>query len=438
MAAGHLAQDGARAMRAHPTARVLRYPGTALSVALHDAPEVEQALRQTIKGWFPDSIPAARATANLSLVHREASGFATQSIYLGAGLGGLDVASATCAVIADLAQDFFEQRPGSLALHCGAFRYNDRLIAMTGPTRAGKSTLTARLTAEPDIEVFCDDVLPMLDDGSAFGLGIAPRLRLPLPRTCSPAFRAHVLATMGPHDDRYGYVCAPNVAPHGTRAMLSVLLILDRRTDGPARLHAVSDDEAMHYLLSQNMSDLVSADAAIARMSALMARITCLRLVYSDLEDAVGLLRGAFQTDTPAGVAAPVGPALPPAMRQDMPAAQMDPAVCWTRETDISLQTMGDSAFLWKPGTRMIWRMNALARAVWAMLEIPGSANEIGAFLAGHFDDKQESTIIADVNALLQALAEAGLIVAADIPEDQSPAAMRIDADHDDRPNQRA
>lgn len=405
-----------RAQPAPPRARVLRYPGVDLRVHLEDAPEVEAALGMALRGWRPDAAGRRRAGARMSRIRGGPGGYAAQSSYLAETLDGLGLAGATCTVIADLAQDFFETRPGCLALHCAAVRIADRLVALTGPARAGKSTLAARLTMEPDMAVFCDDILPLDGDGRGWGLGVAPRLRLPLPERSSAAFRTHVARVMGPRDDRYGYVCAPGVAPHGSRAALRLLLILDRRAAAPARLHAVREDEALHHLLSQNMSDLRTADDALARLTALLTGVTCLRLVYSDLEGAVALIRAAARAEAGAGAgtgaATPlaVHPALPETPMGTLPRARLDPAIAWARHPDAMIQTRGTSAFLWKPGTQVIWHMNTLALAVWTLLEIPGSAEEIAQVLAPRFSGQRLVTVTADVNALLQSLAAEDLI----------------------------
>lgn len=389
---------------------VLQFPDVAAQVVLENAAPVAEALGAVLRGWAPTRIAVPDTGARVSSVLGTDDGYAAHSSYLGETIHGLGVAGAACAIIADLAQDYFVTRPGSLALHCAAFRFNNRLIAMTGPTRAGKSTLAARMTQEADMAVFCDDVLPLLSDGNAVALGIAPRLRLPLPDTCAATFKAHVARYTGPSDTRYAYLCAPTVAPHGTKAPLSVLLILDRETDAPARLHHMADDEALHFLLSQNMADLDTADAAYARMSALLDGITCLRLVYSDLEDAVALIRAAFGSTAPVAADITIAKAKPRSLLQDMPQADMSPDLRWSRTPDVVMQHKADSAFLWLPQKQMIWHMNMLARAVWTLLEIPSSASEIGALLSEIFPDQPRDALTSDVNALFQALAQHGLI----------------------------
>lgn len=388
---------------------ILRFPGTELAIELQDAPDVDAALSMVLKGWFP-ARAAHPVTQRLSRVTRAQDGYTTQSPFLAERISGLGVAGAACAVLADLAQDYFETRAGCLSLHCAAFRLKDRLIAVTGPARAGKSTLAARMTQEADIELFCDDVLPITRDNLAIALGIAPRLRLPLPASASPAFRAHVARHLGPRDARYGYLCAPTIAPHGTPAPLAVLLILDRRDAAPARLHAVAEDEALRFLLARNMADLQSPKAAFTRLTALLAGLTCLRLVYADLEEAVALIRRAFATGAGGAPGPEIGPILPDPATLRLPAADLCLGMSWSRNPDVVTQTRAEGAFLWVPGRQMIWHLNSLGRAIWALLEIPGTATELAATLQEVFPDQHQPDLVRDVNSLLHALSKEGLI----------------------------
>ncbi len=393
---------------------LLRFPGVDVQVALTNAEPVADALGTVLRGWVPEQTTSLDPDARQTSVIGTGDTYAARSSYLDETIAGLGVAGAACAVVADLAEDYFSTRPGCLALHCAAFRFNDRLIAMTGPSRAGKSPLAARVTMEPDMSLFCDDVLPLLPTGNAVGLGIAPRLRLPLPAACTDAFRAHVTTNKGPSDARYAYLCAPNVAAHGTNAPLSVLLILDRRNEASARLHHVAEDEALHFLLSQNMADLQTANAAFHRLSALLSGIICLRLVYADLEEALALVRHAFGGVEAVNPDVPIGPVLPKAATAALPVSDMPSDLIWSRQPDVTMQTKGDAAFLWLPGMQRIWHMNQLGLAVWTLLEIPGSAHDIAEVLTDHFPDQDKAGLIADVNALLQALARDGLIVTED------------------------
>lgn len=403
----------------------LDYPGLSLAVVLEDASALEPLLDRVIRGWQPrrrtlpprEGRALTRAGQRRSHLRLTPEGFEARSFYMETVMTGLGGASAICTVLADLAQDWFESRPGTVALHCAAVRFGDRLIALTGPKRAGKSTLITRLTAEPQLEVFCDDVLPVLPDGRGVALGIAPRLRLPLPDRASPALRAHVARWMGPRDDRYGYVCAPTVAPHGATAPLSAFVLLDRRADGPARLHRLAPDDAVHHLMAQNMADLGGAAGTFEMARRLAGRLTCLRLVYADLDEAVALLVRAFGGGAGLDPALPLGAALadptPPPPEAAPGAAQVAPGTVWRRAGPVAVRGEGASAFLWAPGSGTVWRLNLVGRAVWAMLAAPATAAELAEALAEVFPSEPRARLEADVARLIGGLAAAGFVTEA-------------------------
>lgn len=284
----------------------LFFPETEAPVLVKGAPEIREGLRLALRGWDPVLAPieslAGMGRAPLSVVRpMAAGGYRTASRFLDAPLEDLPLASAVCAVTADLAQSFYETQPQASALHAGAFAIRGRLVALTGAARAGKSTLVARLSAEPDLEVIGDDVLPILADGRAHGLGIAPRLRLPLPPEVGPTLRAHAARHCLLRDSRYGYLLTPNLAPFGYRAPLAAVVELERRAGEPARLSRMAPEEALAHLQAQSMRTPLMAEAGAfrARLAALAESAICLRLTYADLDEAAALLRGAFGGEAP-------------------------------------------------------------------------------------------------------------------------------------------
>lgn len=399
----------------------LDYPGLSLAVVLEDASTLEPLLDRVIRGWQPrrralpprEARALTRAGQRRSHLRLTPEGFTARSFYMEPPVTGLGGASAVCTILADLAQDFFESRPGMVALHCGAVRFGEGLVALTGPKRAGKSTLITRLTAEPDLQVFCDDVLPVLPDGQGVALGIAPRLRLPLPDRASPAFRDHVARWLGPKDERYGYVCAPTVAAHGATAPLSAFVLLDRREEGPARLHRLAPDDAVHHLMAQNMADLGGAAGTFEMARRLAGRLTCLRLVYADLDEAVALLRRAFGGGAGLDPALPLGAALADPAPPPPEAAPVAPGTVWRRAGPVAVRGEGASAFLWAPGSDTVWRLNTVGRAVWAMLVEPASATELAEALAEVFPSEPRARLEADVARLIGGLAAAGFVAEA-------------------------
>jgi hypothetical protein len=215
-----------------------------------------------------------------------------------------------------------------------------------------------------------------------------------------------VATHLGPADNRYGYLCAPTIARHGTRAPLAALVVLDRRDSGPARLHRLDPDIAMQHLLARNMGDLGSPDHAFRLAQATAGAAQCLTLVYADLEEAVALLRRAFTGARDADIAPPV----PPAAQEAAEAADLDPDTPWHRAEDVVIRRVGGSAFLWRPEDTTLWQMNRVAEMVWTALEVPGSARDIAETLADVFPGTPDARIMADVSALLATLASRDLV----------------------------
>jgi hypothetical protein len=401
---------GARAPQAAPRAVVhhLRYPGIDGAVVLDGADPVLEALNALMTGWSPEVLTmqptqeAAFPPDQVSMIRAAGNRFDLHSPWLEEPLPGLMTASAACGVVADLSQAFCNQHRGCLGLHCGAVQINGHLVALTGPARAGKSTLTSRLTAEPDMTVFCDDILPVLADGLAFGLGLAPRLRLPLPTNVTPAFRDHVARHMGPADRRYGYLCGPNIAPHGTRAPLSAFIVLARHPDGPARLHRMEPSEAVQHLVRQNISAPDEGTEHFDQVTRLAADLLCLKMVYSDLEDAVSLLRQAFgAADLPAPTVT-LHPPLP-ADIEPLIHPPADLARVYRRSPDVAVRAVQDDLFLWHATEYSYFHLNIVARAVWTLLEGPVTGQTIADTLAEAFPEADPAQIAQDVAALLGA-----------------------------------
>lgn len=391
----------------------LDYPGVAHPVFLPDDRALLAGLGAVIRGWHPrigsaDAGPVQGDGAH-SCVLPDGRCYAVHSTHLDEPFAGLPLASAVCALVADLAQSHGAQQADGLMLHCGALSFGAGVIALAGSARAGKSTLIARLSAEPDARIFCDDMLPISGDGRALALGIAPRLRLPLPAAASPAFRAHIRANQGPADGDYGYVVAPTIAPHGTALPLQALLLLDRRDSGPARLHRLNPGEAVRSLLDHSMTEFTDPAAALDMVQRIGSGLVSARLVYSDVEDAVRVIRAAFASQ-PRGEMQLDPPIAPPA---DHP-AQVSPETRFRRAVAARTRRASAGVFLWRPGDGGRWHLNPMAEAVWTMLEIPGSARDLAQVLAEAYPAMPPGRLLADICALLAPLAEAGLVVAQD------------------------
>lgn len=390
----------------------LEFDNISAPVILPQGTDLPGALRSCLNGWrfAQNSRPGtAPHRAVCILQHDPDDGFSYHAPDLRDPMEGLTLTGAVCAAIADLSVAYCAELSGGIGLHCGAVAFGDRLVVITGHRRAGKSTLIARLSAETDLPVFCDDVLPVNDRGEGIALGIAPRLRLPLPDGISPAFRAHAARHAVLADSRYAYLRTPNLAPHGLRARLGALVLLRRGPPGtPARLHRMDRAAALATLIEQSLTDQPSVEAALARADALTAQAAALTLVYSDLEEAVALMRHAFggADFLPAGL--PLADPLPADLPAGQPTAPPVPArLKLAPARDVACREEADGAFLWRPGDIVLWRLNPVAHAAWALLDGDTSAGQMADILAEVFPDTPRRVILSDLRAVLgQFLAE--------------------------------
>jgi len=421
-------QNGKGARESRPLATWVRldFPGIAKPVILPREGGLAAALMRCLNGWSPSikiwHPPRAGETVAPPLSLAEpmgAGGYRVHSAYTDDPLDDLPEASAVCAIIADLAQAATEAegQDGEIGFHCGAFVIEGRLVALTGMRRAGKSTLVSRLTAERDLKVFCDDVLALTphEDGGATGraLGIAPRLRLPLPDTVTEEFCDHVSLTLGPADDRYGYLLPDTMARHGATAPLCAIVMLDRHSGKEGTgFHGIAPEDALRLLVEQSITAFDDAEAAYATARRILSGVPVLRLVYQDLEDAVALLRRAFGGESILPDDLPIGPPLAhdPGPSDGHICVPVAPDIIWRRTGGIGLRNVGQSAFLWWPGDGMLWQLNPTGCAVWALLELPGSARDIAAALGEVYPDIPAARIEADCTGLFARLAAEGFI----------------------------
>ncbi|WP_373504257.1 PqqD family protein [Aestuariivirga sp.] len=390
--------------------QLLLFPGLGLPVILREAPDVLAGLRRAVPSWTPHirTAPSARLPS-LCSVSREADGFTLRSIFLEEPITGLAAAGAVCGIVADLAQGYFEERSGFSGLHCGAFRFGGRLIAVTGPAHAGKSTLIARLSAENDMQILCDDVLPITADGMAHGLGIAPRLRLPLPEGTHEQFSGHVARHIALSDGHHAFIAPPTLAAHGTSQPLEVLLVLSRENGAAASLQRLGAAECLHHVLRQSIYAAAS-EAAIERANLLSERLACFKLTYWDIEDAVSLIRATLShaslpEEGQPGCKPPAGHSATTA-----PLPQADLRLGWKRQENVTLRRMAGGLVLWHGEHGTAFHLNPTASAIWTLLAEVNSGEEIIAAFAEAFPDQPAERIRIDLGQLFAQMAEEDLI----------------------------
>jgi hypothetical protein len=396
--------------------RAIQPAGLDRAVLYVDADEVAEIVAAATVGWELSEVPLDRARPLLA-VTRVADGYVVLSGRKDDEPTAYTAVAAACNVLVDIAVAWINRDPQSIALHCGAVELGGALVVLAGAARMGKSTLTARLAAE-DLRVYCDDILPMAGDSlNGIALGIAPRPRMPLPADAPLALADHVARYCVASDARYAYVAGPGLAPHGATAPVRTVLLLDRRDGAVAGLRRATPVEAVRALLAQNLLPDRDPEVVFARMLALMEQCDVFWLDYADLDEAADLIVSTFGAgddarldglaDAPPALADPQsGPAVP----VDVPAAPTLSRHRLRARPEVSVRQVAEDAFLCDRARGAVLHLNAVGRAVWALLGEGTSPAEAAELLAEAYPEVTPERIAADVDLLFAELAAAGLV----------------------------
>ncbi len=371
----------------------------------------------TVLGTWPfrfDADPARMA--GTIAVNRDAHGYRISSPWLDSPLVERSEAGAVFSLTAELARAFVEEKPERLCLHCAAVEADGRLIIFLNTQEAGKSTLAIKL-ASGGFRIFADDVLPVCEttvEGTS--LGIAPRLRLPLPLTADSKFCKFVAAHRGPHDDESAYLILPShlLAPYGAAAPIGGFVLLDRRNSVKAQLVPVLRGQGLEQLIVQNFAPGGTTINTIDRLHEMLERTPCFSLTYSNLDEAEAILRDCFCTqnapsrdtlrkreskilDAEISVEVPPEPIRSRAQRFD----QMPGVI---------LRAVDDDLFLVSEGAAEVFHLNAVAASLWRLLEQPTTLATAISVLRAAFPEADARRVKRDVRNLFEIL-QAGLLI---------------------------
>ncbi len=211
-------------------------------------------------------------------------------------------------------------------------------------------------------------------------------------------------------DKRYGYVTPPTLAPHGTRAPLAGLLVLQRQEGQDARLERLDPAETVHHLLRQSIGP-AGDTSVLARLGGLGEQVPGFLLTYADLEDAVALIRNTLGRESIAGAAAAPPRAVRAGRADNTNAAAADLRLTWARHPSVAVRRSGTSTLLWHSDHATTFHLNAVAAAIWTLLAEAQTGEDIVAILGEAFPDQAEENLRRDLAGLFAGLAEEELIV---------------------------
>ncbi|MCK2182728.1 PqqD family protein [Halomonas getboli] len=382
---------------------VLQPAGLEASVRLDDAPRLAPALQAAMPGWSLGRWPT-RAAQAWQLSAWEAGGRYFQRVPGRARprwLPGL--ATAAASLIADLIPPLLDARPGLVGLHCAAVEVAGRLVLFPAPHRTGKSLLSAAFAAA-GYRVFADDVLLLNAEDEGVALGIAPRLRLPLPEGLTPPLGRFIAEHDGVSDHRYRFLALARdrLAAHGETRPLGAIVMLDRVPGAQdARLTRLSPGEGLLQLLSQTLAGKDHDSARLLeRLLPLMEGLPCRLLRYDDPMAAVERVIAGLDDVDEEAVCVSSAAASAAAM-----SGARAPRATWRRLPMVSEHALGDEHFL-VDARGEVHRLSAVAAGIWRLLGLePLTQDEIVALLAERFPEIASARLAADVAGLFDELA---------------------------------
>jgi hypothetical protein len=223
-----------------------------------------------------------------------------------------DAAEAANQLVGLLVAEQLARRKDLLGLHAGVVAAPSGLILFVGGSLCGKSTLALQL-ARRGARFYGDDRLLVAPAGDrdhqepvGIGLGLTPRMRLPVHEGAGGALAAFVAAnSVVEHMDWQGNPIvayldlerdAFNAAPFGDAMPLAAVILPSRRDDDPDALEFElgSKGDAALAIMRQSTAPGMDAKGHVAAAALIAGGVPCLRLVYGSSAAAADLLAERF------------------------------------------------------------------------------------------------------------------------------------------------
>lgn len=222
-----------------------------------------------------------------------------------AALWFADPLSAAHAAAGALIEARLAREPDALAVHAAAVVMGNRALVLMGASQSGKSTLALHLAAAGRVLLGDDRILLSAHEPGvaaiAIALGLAPKVRLPVPHDLGPRFRNFVAARENGRDDAAGAaflaLMPGEQAAHGERVPVAALIHLSRQNIGPTRIFPISRSQAVRAIIDQGAAPHLPGGAILALAAKISARVPTFTLSYSSSRRAADALIARFGKD---------------------------------------------------------------------------------------------------------------------------------------------
>jgi hypothetical protein len=390
--------------------------GLKAPISLHDCEEMISPLSSVLGSWRfrVFELPDGQGSALIS-VRRSQRSYHVVSPWLREPVIEHSVVGAVFSLAAELACAFAEDRSGLICLHCAAVEADGRLILFPDSENAGKSTLAAGLVAR-GLRLFADDVLAVSEvDQHGIALGIAPRLRLPLPRSSGARFRSFVERHQGLCDNEFLYLDLDRskLAQHGQTCPIGATVLLDRRRSASPALAPLQKGRALRQLIVQNFAPDGTSLTTIDRLFSIIETGACFSFTYSNLQDAIDFLSNRFSATRAPWLDDPLKHI------QEVKAGEIAIEVAqnhqpwsaqFTQVPGVAIRAVDNDIFLVNSDAAAVFHLNAVAASLWQMLEQPTTLATATDAVQKAFPAVDPGKIKRDVRNVFDALRKEGLI----------------------------
>ncbi len=272
---------------------LFRFEGVPAPVSILGCDPLLPFLCPPISTW-PHAILETAAPDSVLTLARTQTGYRVETrVHHFTSHDYVDRYEAIAGFFAELYTAFIAANPELLCIHAAALKMGDGLFVFPASGKAGKSTLAVHGAAAGAL-LFTDDVLAIQDDaGLGVSLGVAPRLRLPLPANVTAGFRAFLddRDVLGNGYGKFVGLRPGEMARFGATAPIAAIVLPERVERGAASLEPIGKSDVLRDLMRRNFTQSIDAEAKVSRLLQIAKAGTCYRLRYATCEDALARLR---------------------------------------------------------------------------------------------------------------------------------------------------
>jgi hypothetical protein len=293
--------------------------------------------------------------------------------------------------------------------------FGGQLVVFVGGPRSGKNLLVACLAATGN-PVFASHILAVSPDGqTAMSLGLAPRLRLPLPEGLQEPLRAQFESSLDRLDPNIAYLRPDNdgVVVHGETAPIRAFVVLDQSASPSATLSQASNGRLLRRLLLNSFGQGLNAQALLEKVKAVVGDVPCFRMAWSDPQEAVNALRARFPAWRMSAVAEDEETMKPaPRKARRRTSGPRSPSGRRFRHCGgLTEHQVDTELFLVNPGGETIYHLNGLGAGLWRLLDGSHGLDDVVTVLKEAFPSVELRSIESDVETLVADLTDRGLLI---------------------------